>query len=169
LSSEADFPAQLPIAGRDAETHALLRRRDQLGLRQLLLDHGGVVREWLLRRFQPHLDDAAIDAALGQALHQVWRTAPGFDPRQGTLRAWFGMHAQHGASGILARRRHRWQLVGGGIETPAAARSSGIPGTVRSARSFGMRAQEELLQRCGFGFASTQPEREVAPTRSETG
>ncbi|MBL8755615.1 MAG: sigma-70 family RNA polymerase sigma factor [Planctomycetes bacterium] len=108
MSPAADNPnATLPV-GRDAETVALLRRRDQQGLRQLLADHGGMVRERLVRRFFPQLDHSEIDEALSKALHQVWLSVQNYDPAEGTLRSWFAVIAQRSASKVLARRRPNW-------------------------------------------------------------
>lgn len=121
VSAAADNPTLTTLPGRDAETMALLRRRDQQGLRFLLADHGGIVRERLVRRFYPQLDHSEIDEALSQALHQVWLAAPQFDPTLGTLRGWFAVIAQHAASKALTRRRPAWLHLSDRLDERAEA------------------------------------------------
>lgn len=73
---------------RDGATAALLAAKDPEGLRRLLADHGGRIR-LVLRKDYPVLDTSEIDDALNQAALRAWRAGHRYDPKKGTLRAWF--------------------------------------------------------------------------------
>ena len=91
---------------RDAVTVALLVAGNQQGLRQLLEDHGGVVRLRLMRQFQKTLDDSELDEVMGLAAIRVWRTQSRFDATLGTLRAWFFVIARNCVLTMLSKRRN---------------------------------------------------------------
>ena len=91
---------------RDAVTVALLVAGNQQGLRQLLEDHGGVVRLRLLKQFHKMLDDSELDEVMGLAAIRVWRTQSRFDATLGTLRAWFFVIARNCVLTMLAKRRN---------------------------------------------------------------
>ena len=91
---------------RDAVTVTLLNAGNQQGLRQLLEDHGGVVRVRLMRQFHKMLDDSEIDEVMGLAAIRVWRTQSRFDATLGTLRAWFFVIARNCVLTMLSKRRN---------------------------------------------------------------
>ena len=90
---------------RDAATLALLTAGDPDGLRQLLLDHGGTVRNGLRRSFGRVLDDSGLDDALATAVVNIWQARLTFNPDHGTLRAWLFVIARNCALNLLASRR----------------------------------------------------------------
>jgi RNA polymerase sigma factor (sigma-70 family) len=109
--------------GRDPATVALLQKGDQRGLRQLLEDHGGLVRERLRRRFPRVLDDSELDEALNLATIQVWRAASTYDPAIGPLRAWFSVIANNCALKLLAQRKRAGFTLGHDLDQEEATRA----------------------------------------------
>jgi RNA polymerase sigma-70 factor, ECF subfamily len=92
-------------AARDQQTTALLAVGDAEGLRQLLVDHGGTVRQGIRRAFGRALDEHDIDDVLNAAVTNIWQTRLLFDPSQGTLRSWLFVIARNCALNLLATRR----------------------------------------------------------------
>ena len=91
---------------RDNATLALFVDGNPEGLRRLLLDHGGRIRWTLEVDFKRLLNRADIDDAMSQASQRVWRARQRFDPRRGTLRAWFYVIARNCALRILEAKTH---------------------------------------------------------------
>ena len=80
--SEVPHPSPAgPPCGRDDDTAARLRIGDGEGLRQLLEDHGGVVRMRLRQTFGRMLDDSELDEVLSMTSIRVWKAARRFDPQ----------------------------------------------------------------------------------------
>jgi RNA polymerase sigma factor (sigma-70 family) len=102
----------------DIDTVALLKRRDQSGLRHLLQTYGPKIKWYLRTEFKGSLDDTGIHDALNQAAFRAWRSINSFDAQKGTLRAWFYKIARNAALKILrqqnAERTHvhvdNWDL-----------------------------------------------------------
>jgi len=101
---EPPSPAE-STGGRDPDTAAKLRVGDDEGLRQLLEDHGGIVRMRLRQTFHRMLDDSEIDEVLAMTSIRVWRAARRFDPDRGTLRAWLSVIARNCGFRLLEQRR----------------------------------------------------------------
>ena len=93
---------------RDDQTEALLRQRQERGLRQLLEDHGGRVLSVLRKQLCPPLDSTALDVALNTAAHRAWHSIHTFDPKRGSLPAWFLIVTRNCALRELEREaKHR--------------------------------------------------------------
>lgn len=90
---------------RDVTTLALMVADDPEGMRRLLLDHGGTVRNGLRRTFGRTLDNSDLEDALGAAIANIWQARLRFDPKQGTLRGWLFVIARNCALNLLATRR----------------------------------------------------------------
>lgn len=90
---------------RDEVTIRLVVAGDPDGLRQLLQDHGSVVRARLQREFGTILDDLEIDEAMSDMAVKVWNAGKRFDGNKGTLRAWCAVIARHCALRVLSRRQ----------------------------------------------------------------
>jgi len=88
----------------DMDTVALLKQRDQNGLRQLLETYGPKVKWYLRAEFKKSLDDAGVQDALNQAAFRAWRFIDSFDPSKGTLRGWFYKIARNAALKILQQQ-----------------------------------------------------------------
>jgi RNA polymerase sigma factor (sigma-70 family) len=102
--------APRPWENRDAATLALLRARDQVGLRHLLEDHGGVVLARLRRIFRGTLCEDDLEEALCRTLARIWQTAFGHDPALGTMRAWLFVVTRNNALCIVRERRTELSL-----------------------------------------------------------
>ncbi|MCA8963478.1 MAG: sigma-70 family RNA polymerase sigma factor [Planctomycetes bacterium] len=83
----------------------MLRRGDPDGLRQLLLDHSGIIAARLRKDFARVLDDHEIEEAMSAMTVRIWKAAPRFDPTKGTLRAWASVIARNCALRVLEQRR----------------------------------------------------------------
>jgi RNA polymerase sigma factor (sigma-70 family) len=90
---------------RDRVTLSLLIADHPDGLRRLLIDHGGTVRNGLRRMFGRALDASDLDDAIGTAIANIWQARLTFDPSHGTLRAWLFVIARNCALNLLATRR----------------------------------------------------------------
>ena len=94
---------------RDCEIVCKLAAREEDALRLLLCKHGGKVRAWLKKRFAGVLADQEVDAALNQAMFNVWQHIDSYDPRKATLGVWFVCIAQNAALDmvrLVTRQRH---------------------------------------------------------------
>ncbi len=112
---------------RDAVTAALFVEGDPQGLRQLLEDYGGVVRERLRRKFSKVLDDSELDEAMALTAIRVWQSAASYDAGRGSLRAWVSVIATNCALKMLgarARRGHELRPDLDGWHAPGAAASA---------------------------------------------
>ena len=105
MSEDPNPPPASPPSGRDSDTAARLRVGDDEGLRQLLEDHGGVVRMRLRQTFGRMLDDSELNEVLSMTSIRVWRAARRFDPQRGTLRAWLSVIARNCGLRLLEQRR----------------------------------------------------------------
>ena len=93
-----------PSSDRDRQTLQLLVAADPIGLQQLLVDHGGVVRLFLHRKFAGLLQDWQIEEALSLAAIRVWQSAPRIEPAKGSLRSWFAVIARNRALLLITPR-----------------------------------------------------------------
>lgn len=108
--------ATAPIEG-DAEIVRLMNEREARGLRMLLSVHGARARAGLKRRFGGHLSEGEIDEALNTATYRAWRRVHTYDPKRGTLRAWFFVIASNAGREIVrARQRHERELRGEDVD-----------------------------------------------------
>ena len=96
-------PRQDPTPS-DISTIALLKQRDQNGLRTLLESYGPKIKWYLRTEFKSSLDDTGIHDALNQAAFRAWRFIDSFDPQKGTLRAWFYKLTRNCAVSILQQQ-----------------------------------------------------------------
>lgn len=103
--------SRTPRDAREREVVALLRARDEGGLRLLLEDVGARVVWWLRREFGRALDDDDIDEAVATGAHRAWRAIDTFDPERGTLRAWFYVICRNAALKGLERQRRGPEVV----------------------------------------------------------
>jgi RNA polymerase sigma factor (sigma-70 family) len=87
----------------DDTIRSLLASRQPDGLQLLLNRYGASVRWWLRREYGQALSDAELDETLNLAAFAVWRSFKTFDPKRGTLRAWFYVIARRSAIGVLRR------------------------------------------------------------------
>lgn len=92
-------------AERDTETIRLLASDDPDGLRRMLLDHGGCLRDQLRHDFGQVFDASTLDEVMSLATIRAWTHRRRFDPRLGTLRAWLMVIARHCALRLLRSRR----------------------------------------------------------------
>lgn len=96
-------PRQDPTAS-DISTVALLKQRDQSGLRRLLENYGPKIKWYLQTEFKGSLDDTGVHDALNEAAFRAWRFIDSFDPDKGTLRAWFYKLTRNCALAILEQQ-----------------------------------------------------------------
>lgn len=88
----------------DIDIVALLKQRDQSGLRRLLQNYGAKIKWYLRKEFKGSLDDSGVLDALNQAAFRAWRFIDSFDSKKGTLRAWFYKLARNCALSILQQQ-----------------------------------------------------------------
>lgn len=105
LVNAGESSAPEPAVARDPATVALLLQGDPEGLRQLLLDHGGLIAARLRKDFRRILDDSELDEAMSAMAVNVWKAATRFDPQKGSLRAWASVIARNCALRILSQRK----------------------------------------------------------------
>jgi RNA polymerase sigma factor (sigma-70 family) len=87
----------------DDRIRRLLAGRHPDGLQLLLNRYGASVRWWLRREYGQALSDVELDETLNLAAFAVWRSFRTFDPKRGTLRAWFYVIARRSAIGVMRR------------------------------------------------------------------
>ncbi len=114
--------------GDDAEIVRLLRAREPAGLRQLVAAHGPRVRLCVRRALGDALTETEMDDVINKAAFHAWRFADSFDPRRGTLRAWFLVIARNAARGVL-REQHRrgFEIRGQELDGVAAVAADEMP------------------------------------------
>jgi RNA polymerase sigma factor (sigma-70 family) len=123
----SSIPSDPP--GDDAEIVRLLRERETAGLRRLLAVHGPGVRT-CVRKMLGDLSESEMDDVVNKAAFHAWRSADSYDPKKGTLRAWFLVIARNAGRGILREQQRRgFEVRGEGFDEVAAAPSDELPST----------------------------------------
>jgi len=110
----ADFApsaADLLALERDRETARLLWARDPEGLRRLIGDHAGRIRNALRKEFGKMLDPLELDEALNQASFRAFHAGGRYDAARAPLPAWFHVVARNCARRILDCKRSRAMLT----------------------------------------------------------
>jgi RNA polymerase sigma factor (sigma-70 family) len=114
-------------SGDDAEIVRLLRARETAGLRRLLAVHGPRVRT-CVRKMLGDLSETEMDDVVNKAAYQAWRFADSYDPKKGTLRAWFLVIARNAGRGLLREQARRgFEVRGEGFDEVAATPNDEIP------------------------------------------
>ncbi len=88
----------------DLDMVELLKQRDQDGLHHLLATYGRKIKWSLRREFKTSLDELGVLDAINQAAFRAWRFIDSFDPKKGTLGAWFYKIARNAALSILRQQ-----------------------------------------------------------------
>lgn len=97
--------AVLPAPSRsDRITLRFLADGDAEGLRRLLAEHGGKVREQLRTEFVHLRDQDLLDDVMSVASVRAWRSRHRFDPDRGTLRGWLLVIARSSAARYVSHR-----------------------------------------------------------------
>ncbi|MBL9077747.1 MAG: sigma-70 family RNA polymerase sigma factor [Planctomycetes bacterium] len=91
----------------DAEIARLLPEPDGSGLRRLLAVHGGRVYARLTKGFAAGLGAHEVEEAMQTATCRAWLRADHYDPRRGSLRAWFYVVAANACRELLRARKRR--------------------------------------------------------------
>jgi DNA-directed RNA polymerase specialized sigma24 family protein len=102
---------QVPSTSDD-EIVLLLREKAPEGLRLLLAKHGPRIRAILRADFRGSLSEMEVEEAINVATYRVWRGSNGYNPKRGTLRAWFHVICRNAALTVLQReKRHRGAVI----------------------------------------------------------
>ena len=102
LTEAVDLSDTMPASDAEARREAAL---DERALEAMLVESGGQVKGSLLQRYTTAFSAADVDDVMAIAVERVWRKRSKFDPRKGTLRAWFFRIADNTARDVL---RYGW-------------------------------------------------------------
>lgn len=112
----------------DAEIGSMIAAKDETGLRALLENHGGRVKNHLRKRFL--ISPADADAALNEGAYRVWKY---FDPSRGmSVGAYFVMASDSAAKDILRSINKHRENVGLSAAIEPTQREQGLAFEERS-------------------------------------